>query len=83
MALDPNEAFNEAQKVNRPNPNSKFRQQKLKHFKPILTLHNTTIMLGVFGGICLIFAIGSLAAAGSVYEISERYDNKCEGKTDC
>ncbi|KAJ6226919.1 cell cycle control protein [Anaeramoeba flamelloides] len=62
---------------------SKFKQQKLRTNKLILSGKNISITFIVVGVLFLIFGLTILGSSDGVIEIVKQYDNKCETGKDC
>ena len=61
--------------------NSKFRQQKMNGWRPMPTISCITIIFVCIGGFFILMGIIMLIIIGQIYEIKERYDDKCYSLT--
>ena len=59
--------------------NSKFRQQKMNGWRPMPTISCITVIFVCIGGFFILMGIIMLIIIGQIYEIKERYDDKCYG----
>ena len=57
--------------------NSKFRQQKMNGWRPMPTISCVTVIFVCIGGFFILMGIIMLIIIGQIYEIKERYDDKC------